>query len=239
MLKLIRRNQKINLALALSDSNRAALAINCWKELMADFPDDSYFQLQLISSLITIQEYAECRNVIEQLPSDMAGHPQVHLALAEVEYNDGNTHKARSIVRELLDNDLVLPEWLNRAGNILLKCHAWNDAEQVFLKSLQIQPDNPPAYHGLSTAYWEQDRFEDAIRESRQVLTLLPSFSQARFTLAKSLQSIGKHEEAIDAFEVCLNAGYQSQETHGCLAALYRIRDPIRANYHQLQSGVC
>lgn len=239
MLKLIRRNQKINLALALSDSNRAALAVNFWNELMADFPEDPYFPLQLISSLINTRDYIECRKVIAQLTPEMAEHPQVRLALAEVEFNDGHIDKARCIVRDIVDKDLALSEWLNRAGNILLKCNAWKEAAQVFLKSLQAQTNNPSARHGLSTAYWEQDQFEDAIRESRQVLATVPSFSQARFTLAKSLQGIGKLEEAIDAFEICLNEGYQPQETHGRLAALYRIRDPIRASYHQLQSEVC
>ncbi len=237
--QIIRRNQKINLALALSDSDRASLAIDCWKELMSDYPEDTYFPLQLISCLIKNKEYLECGQIIGQLTPEIANHPQVRLALAELALAEGRIDEVRHILCDLSDDLWSSPLWLNQAGGILLKCEAWEDAEKTFLNSLQMQADNPIARNGLSTIYWEQDRYEDAIRESRRVLESAPSFAQARFTLAKCLRGMGKDLEAIDAFEGCLHMGYQPQETHGYLASLYRVRDPIRANYHQRCSGVC
>lgn len=237
--EIILRNQRINLALALDDSNRASSAIRHWKELAADFPEDVFLSLRLLSALMNDGELGESRQLISKMPPAIAQMPQVQFALADLAIHDGDVDTALRIANDQAKKHSSSPRVLNQAGHLLLKCQAWNNAECVFLASLRTQADNPIARNGLSTVYWEQDRYPEAIREVRHALASVPAFPQARFNLGKSLQSLGNDAEAIEAFEYCVSLNYQPQEAHGRLAALYRFHDPVRAQQHQLRSGVC
>lgn len=236
--EIILRNQRINLALALDDSNRASSAIRHWKELVADFPEDVFLSLRLLFSLMRDGELGESRQFIAQLPREIAEMPEVQFALADLAIHDGDVDAALRIANEQAEKHHSSPRVLNQAGHLLLKCQAWNEAEGVFLASLSTQADNPIARNGLSTVYWEQDRYQEAIREVRHALASVPAFPHARFNLGKSLQTLGNEAEAIEAFEYCVTMNYQPQEAHGRLAALYRFRDSVRAQEHQLRSGV-
>jgi tetratricopeptide (TPR) repeat protein len=235
---IVLRNQKTNLALALDDSNRAHLATPYWRELVAAHPDDPELSVRLTLSLLRNRELSECRRFIQQLPPTIAASPQVQLTRAQLSLHDGKLSEAARLAWEQAEQHPLDAALLHQSGDILLKCQAWHEAELVFTQALKVQADNPVARHGLATVYWEAERYDDAVREVRHALESAPAFTQARFTLARSLQSLGNDADAIEAFEDCVKMNFQPQESHGRLAALYRSRDPQRAQEHQRLAGV-
>ena len=58
-------------------------------------------------------------------------------------------------------------------------------------------------------------------------------FPAAHFHLGEALVQLGHESDAIAAFETSLGMGYQPSTTHERLAALYRLRNPRLAEYHE------
>ena len=235
--EVVLRYQKVNLALALDDSKRRRQAITLWKELVADHPDHVEFSVRLISSLLRNEEFCDCRKFIEELPPEIAGLPEVRLTLAELYNRDRQSCEAIQIAVEQASQTTLPPALLNRAGAILLRCHAWEYAQAAFLRSLALQAANPLARNGLATIYCEADRYDEAISEVQLALQTVPAFPPARFTLASCLHKLGDETAAIQEYEYCLSMEYELPETHGRLAALYRFRDPLRAKEHRIAAG--
>ncbi|HMP06383.1 MAG TPA: tetratricopeptide repeat protein, partial [Lacipirellulaceae bacterium] len=237
MLRAMARNHKVNLALALADSNRTSAAIAAWQALVEEFPEDPAYRGRLIASLLQGDRPDDCQRVIDDSPPALQQLPQMQLAQAEIALSQGRRDDALRIAREqtaALDDARLL----SRAGQIMLQCGAWSDAEAAFRAAVHSCPHDPLARDGLSVALWEQDRFEDALREAQRALDIVPCLAAAQFHVGRCLHSLGRDDEGIAALEACLAQDDALREAHYHLAILYCIRDPQRARRHRLQAGM-
>lgn len=85
-------------------------------------------------------------------------------------------------------------------------------------KALRVDPDAPAPAWRLARALARLSKKAEAVRTLERVIALAPSFSWARFDLAKLLCAEGRHEEAEAAFAAAAEAD-PSSEFAGYFAA--------------------
>ncbi|QEG34747.1 alkaline phosphatase family protein [Bythopirellula goksoeyrii] len=224
---------RINLALALTDSNRVAQAIEHWKALVTDYPGESSHAIQLASCYQRFDCWSECKDTLAHIPQEARKLPEVQFMLAKIALQEGEKGEALRIACELAEQGSDNSHFLNRVGGLFLQASAWVQAESVFQSSLAACKTNPIAHDGLAQVYLELDQLNTAVKHARIAVELIPHFPAAHFHLGAALHYACYDEEAIAAFETCLSMGYELEETHSRLAGLYLLRDPAKAKQHR------
>ncbi len=88
-----------------------------------------------------------------------------------------------------------------------------SEAERDYKATLAAKPFHVDALHYLGVLRHQQGqheeaealgRIDDAIERFRNALTLSPDLSPAQYNLGNAYSLIGRHEDAVDAFEKAL-----------------------------------
>jgi tetratricopeptide (TPR) repeat protein len=230
------RDRKINLAVALTSSNRAAQALQIWQELAGEYPEEGGFKLQLASCYMRLGQAQECERLMDELPDELIRSSYVRLMQAKVALARGARATSLAIALELERQQPTDASILNRLGELFLELGEWERAGAVFQQSSSLQPDNAVALDGLAQVAFRAGAYARAVENSLHAVGLIHFFPAAHFHLGEALAELGKSHEAAAAFETSLNMGYQPAETHRRLAALYRLRNPVRAKFHHDRS---
>lgn len=233
VISTVSKNSRIHLAIALTDSDRVDQAIEHWVALVADYPEESSYAIQLASCYIRLDRWTECKSTLAQIEAEAREFPIVQLMLAKIALKEGEHAESISIARELAEQTSGNSHMLNRIGDLLFQANAWKDAESVFQSSLAVNENNPLAHDGLAKVYLELDHLEAAVEHATKAVELIHHFPAAYFHLGSALHYAGRDEEAIAAFETCLSMGYELEESHCRLAGLYLLRDPVKAKQHR------
>jgi tetratricopeptide (TPR) repeat protein len=120
-------------------------------------------------------------------------------ALADAEQALGKRDSARAEkkIAEALEASPKFPEALTLRAAMRLSRgeteHAIGDLDDA----VRIDPNYPPAYFLMGTAYNAQQRFDDAERAASQGLRLAPRAWQGHYEIAKSLMGKGEAEPAL------------------------------------------
>jgi predicted AlkP superfamily phosphohydrolase/phosphomutase/tetratricopeptide (TPR) repeat protein len=232
------RDAKINLALAVTSSRRAADALTLWQELATEHPEEQGFQLQLASCLLRLGRWGDLLEAIESLHGELKQSPFVRLMLADIAAAEGRSADALAVGREIMSLALTEPRLANRLGQLFLKLGSFTEAATVFKMSLELQSDNPVALDGLAQVAVARRQFDAAVEHALMAVGLMHFFPAAHFHLAEALTGVGRQAEAITAYETALVMGYELATTHARLAALYRLRNPAKAKRHEYLSLV-
>lgn len=231
-------NQRVNRALALSDSDRFEQAIDCWRDLLNERPDNETYAVRLVECLMRNRQYRESAWVIDRLAPKLASHPIFQLLLAEIAVAEERFDEAAALATAQIDALDASPHLLAKAASVLSECGDFAAAETCFSRSIGSEAGSLFAHAGLADLYWEQDTPERSLAEARKALAMAPALTKTRFTLAQSLHRIGQKAEAIVEFERCLEQRWRIEETHSYLASLYWADDPVRAAHHREMTSV-
>lgn len=226
------RDRKVNLAVALSTSRRAADAIPIWRELAEQYPDEVAFRIQLASCLLRLGRLSESRQVVAELDEQNRHSIHVQLMRASLAIEDGNSAEALQLVRQVASSGTQDPTILNRVGELFLGLNDRDEASLSFKRSLALMSDNPVAHDGLSQVAIRSGRFAEAAEHALLAVGLTHYFPAAHAHLGEALHALDKPNEAISAFETALAMGYKPQSMHRALAILYKDRDPDRFRMH-------
>jgi tetratricopeptide (TPR) repeat protein len=229
------RDQKSNLAIALFSSRRAARAINLWKELIDEYPDETGFRIQLASCYFQLGELEKCGDCLDHIDSVWSSSPFVRLMRASLALRNGDSDSALKIIRDVQREKRKDPAILNRLGELLVETKCWKEAEKAFADSLAELTDNPVALNGLAQIAVERDDFAMAVEYALSAVGLVHFYPAAHFQLGLALSQIDRESEAIAAFETCLAMGHRASDAHYELAMLYRQRDPRKSKEHERQ----
>ncbi len=120
---------------------------------------------------------------------------------------------------------------LLRQGNKLFESGDFVGAEQSYRQALEINSDNPKAWHNLGNALYKQGRLEEA----REIFTQLAQEGSASddlraagwHNLGNTLLGSGQIPESVDAFKEALRLAPDDDDTRYNLAyALNLLEDP-------------
>ena len=95
-------------------------------------------------------------------------------------------------------------EQLVQQGNEAQAAGNFSEAEAIWRRVLQDNPNNADAYYNLGRALSNQGKLEEAIAAYRQALKIYPNYAPAYNNLGVALRDQGKLEEAIAAYRQAL-----------------------------------
>lgn len=125
--------------------------------------------------------------------------------------------------------------WLPiQIGEAYLQLRRWEDAEQSFLRAIEIDPENPHAFAGLSHTYLGRRNNLQAADAALSAVALQHHFPFAHYLLGTALHRIGRIESAVEALEVAISINPNFTEAHSRLATIYgrRLNNPEKAERH-------
>jgi tetratricopeptide (TPR) repeat protein len=86
-------------------------------------------------------------------------------------------------------------------GLAYAKLGLFNKAEQCWRTALSLAPDDPQIHSSLSRLALEQGKLEEGLASADTALEKDPAFIMARYNRALALQALGRHEDAIVAYQ--------------------------------------
>lgn len=86
-------------------------------------------------------------------------------------------------------------------GILARDARQWHEAQALFTKALELNPNLEGAHLELGYVYYKRHLYDLEAREYEKALTLNPENADALFSLASNLESRGHYNEAIEKYE--------------------------------------
>ena len=88
----------------------------------------------------------------------------------------------------------------NRAGIILDRLGRYEEANEAFLRAIELAPDQAYLRNNLAFSYMLEHRWSDSEAELHNALALSTTFDRARMNLGVTLGRMGRYDEALGQF---------------------------------------
>ncbi len=109
---------------------------------------------------------------------------------------------------------------LERAAQIYMEKNLDAEAEQAFMRILEINPNTPNVYNSLGIVYRRQGKFEESINMYTRALRVNPRDDRIYYNLARSCIEAGKQSDAADALRRALEINPNFLEAYNLLQTL-------------------
>jgi Flp pilus assembly protein TadD len=96
-----------------------------------------------------------------------------------------------------------------------------NKAREEFETAVKMDPGYPEALNNLGSVFYQEKKWEDAIRYYKRALERSPKYGEARYNLARALAHAGKLDEALTDAE---EAGRLGQDAARLIETLQRAK---------------
>lgn len=231
------QDQKINLAKALTDSQRVEKAIPIWQELLEQDPDSALaYKYQLVRCYMRTGRFGQCESLLREL---IEIHPKSPILLATLGQAMLQQGKAEAALDYLKQAEAIAPRMealLGSLGQAYIRLKNFDDAERAFKTLLELDEENSVAYNGLARVAISRKQFEEAVDYALRAVGLTHQFPRAHYNLGVALAETGRTEQAILALQTCVAMAPATATAHLWLAKLLAAdgRDPEQARQHEL-----
>lgn len=199
-----RSEQKFNLACTYLDGKQPARALALGEELVRQSPGELRYLVLAGQAAISAGDVTALGRALSNLEASYPQNRHVLLFRAFHHWLSEDIAGAARYFEEALVGSPQDPWLLCRIGRAYLRLRRWRDAEEAFLKAIEIDPDNAETYYGLSVALPRQGRLEEGVECGLKAVSLFHDFPLAHFQLGAVLSRLGWYERSLQAFEICL-----------------------------------
>ena len=125
-----------------------------------------------------------------------------------------------------------------RIGHGYSALRRWVDAERMFEKELEWDPENAGAYHGLGLSHLRRGNYDKAADSFLNAVGLSYHFPFAHYHLGEALYYLTDYQRASEAFEVCLRMAPNVNKARQWLIKIYEehLNEPEKAESYK--SGI-
>jgi tetratricopeptide (TPR) repeat protein len=113
----------------------------------------------------------------------------------------GRVDAAIEAYRETLGIDAGFSRAANRLAYLLAGRGGYREAEPLFRRVLQAEPENATLHFNLGFTLEKLQRFEEAIESFSEATRLKPGTDRAWYGMGMCQAHLGRHEQAVPAFE--------------------------------------
>ncbi|MEL6823333.1 MAG: tetratricopeptide repeat protein [Calditrichota bacterium] len=141
--------------------------------------------------------------------------------LALVYLMQGDTSKVEGVLGMGMEKASDDEEFLTKAGSMLLQIGKPEQAEPMFKKAMEMNPDNGVNYQMLGNLEANRKNWEKANEYYEQAIKLNPSDGDLAYNIGVGYYSQQKWAEAIPYFTQALEAGLDEEQTYKILGVCY------------------
>ena len=174
-------------------------------------------------------EFSKWRNLARFQP------PVIDYLKAQVLTAEKRYAEALESLERVKEADMARPGLFLQTADLYGKLGRWRDAELVFEKALEIDPDNPYAHAGKCRMALRRRRYAAAAQSALDALQRLHHYPVAHFLLGMALAGMKDYARAADALRVAISLNPNFPEAHRRLALLLsrRLNDEEGAREHR------
>lgn len=159
--------------------------------------------------------------------------------LGAVRHQQKELTKATQLYKLALDlSDGRDPEIQYNYANVLRDQKDYKDAEEHYLKSIELRPDFPAAHNGLGATYFCQKKFVEAEREINKAIKLKPDYALAYYHMGLLQAARGKYPEAIKAYEESLEHEDRKDYANDTRDKISKLRELMKGSHSSLPPTV-
>ena len=107
--------------------------------------------------------------------------------LAGILCDQGQVQEAINVLNQGIHVNPNNPLLTTYLGNLFKQTNCYTEAEQAYLKVLDLQPEMPQAREGLAEIYTDQARYTDALKVLEGLWLLNPDYNNGKFQLSLML----------------------------------------------------
>jgi predicted AlkP superfamily phosphohydrolase/phosphomutase/tetratricopeptide (TPR) repeat protein len=160
------------------------------------------------------RELARWRNLARYQP------PIVDYLEAQVFTAEKRYAEALAALERVTEAHLVRPGLFVETGDLYLHQGRWREAQQVYEKALEIDPDNAHAHIGVCRMALRRRKFSVAAHSALDALQRIYHYPVAHFLLGRALAGMQEYERAAEAFRAAISFNPNFPEAHVRLAGL-------------------
>ena len=108
-----------------------------------------------------------------------------------------------------------------------------NEAINIYLKVLEMDPTHAAAHINLGTLYYNRQEYKLAEKHYRSAIQIDPRYALAYFDLGNVLDETGRVDEAISTYKTAIQLAPTYADAHYNIALAYeKMREPRKALQH-------
>ncbi|HEV8040907.1 MAG TPA: alkaline phosphatase family protein [Bryobacteraceae bacterium] len=255
------RELRYNLGEAYQDADRHMEAHDIFAELHAADPDEQRFAVRLFVSAQALKMHPEMRRIVDDLDGRRRalfeeakrrvaeGGPDlgrwrnltryqpavIDYLKAQVLTAEKRYPEALAALELVTGAHLVRPGLFLQTADLYLRLGRWSDAQRVYEKALEIDPDNAYAHLGTCRMALRRRKFGIAAQSALDALQRIYHYPQAHFMLGQALTGMKEYERAAEAFRAAISFNPNYPEAHVRLAELLEkhLGDAVCAREHR------
>lgn len=221
--KKILDENEFYLARSLADGRKLNEAIQVMRTLCNQYPKVERYWFFLAKL------YVDSNNAIDLAPTinHMDGfidksNQRLHLLKGKLAFLENNFQKAYEIFNALGQQYQAIPPHLSfQIANALLKLQQYNKAIFHYQKSLEKDPDNANALHGLGLCYYYLNQYDFAIDLLIDAVSITYFNPSAHYHLGLAFKATNQFKEAEQAFSVAMQIAPGMSKAKLALIELY------------------
>ncbi len=170
--------------------------------------------------------------------------PVIDYLMAQVLATEGSHTLALETLERVREADLTRPGLFLQTAELYMRLDRWEEADGVFAKALEIDPDNPHAHLGMCRMHLRRRDHDAAARSALEELERLYHYPLAHFFLGIALRGMREYRRAVGAFRTALSLNPNFPQAHLHLASILGRRFKDRAGaaehlrlYHELREA--
>lgn len=203
-----------------------ALAVAGWLVLR----DGDLYEREFLTAVTALEQgdIDRVREAVENLGKSPQYAPHVHFLNGALLLRGGD------VLGSLREFDLAAfhPELEVRvlvlSGQALYQANRAREAEQRWLKAIELAPDNAAAHRWLGVYYYDLGAMEDAVRHLERVAELAPDDARVHRLMALIHKDFGHFAQAAEHYEKSLQRDPHPQDLSAILTELAESRMELR-----------
>jgi tetratricopeptide (TPR) repeat protein len=160
------------------------------------------------------RELARWRNLARYQPP-VTDYLKAQVLIAEKRYAE-----ALGALERVAEGHLVRPGVFVQIAELNLRLGRVSEAQQVYEKALEIDPDSAHAHIGLCRIALRRRKFDAAVQSALDALQRTYQDPLAHFLLGRALAGMKEYERAAEAFRAAISFNPNFPEAHARLAVL-------------------
>jgi tetratricopeptide (TPR) repeat protein len=155
--------------------------------------NEEYLAKILEQSFSVTQQYIDLKSIIRDTPSD-------HAFLAHFLDNKKMWKEAQEEYKEAINLEPANPKYYSNFAHALYRRGNYKDAVMLWQLQKELDPEDERPFLWLANGFTKLERFDDALRELRDLIAVHPQNLSFRIKLIRTLMAANRVDDAIDEY---------------------------------------